>query len=133
MSGLADYTPVAVARSFDLAERCSKLASLLTREEIEQYQFELRRGGIPCRTCEKDAVPVNRCSDPIQGPFTYLVKCSRCPRFVLGTVAEIAAVTETVGGGVLADKSGDDSLTSALGTGSHGEPASSLQDDKVQL
>ncbi len=81
MSGLADYTPIQTARSFEDARRCSKRGTALTSDEIEQYQQQLMIGGIPCRTCEKDAVPVNRCLDLIAGPFTYDGKCASCPRF----------------------------------------------------
>jgi hypothetical protein len=79
--GFADYTPLTIERPMALADRCAKKSSLLTVEEIEQYKMQLRLGGIPCRTCEKDIVPVNRCTDELQGPFTYVIKCMRCPRF----------------------------------------------------
>jgi hypothetical protein len=78
--GFADYTPT-TQRTMQEAEKCGKKGTLLTIEEIEQYKMQLRLGGVPCRTCEKDQVPVNRCNDPLQGPFTYIVKCTRCPRF----------------------------------------------------
>jgi len=92
--GFADYTPMSAYRPREEAERCGKLGSLLTVEEIARYKHQLMLGGVPCRTCEKDVVPVNRCTDELAGPFTYIVKCQRCPRFV--PVADIAQVAEPV-------------------------------------
>lgn len=95
--GFADYTPLTASRSLEEAGRCSKLGAFLTADEVQQYQMALRLGGIPCRTCEKDVTPARRCTDELQGPFTYSGKCARCPRFVLQAVTQVASEAESVG------------------------------------
>lgn len=65
-------------RSLPLAKQCVHLGERLTPDEQDQYKRELMLGKIPCRTCEKQAVPAHHCSHPIAGRFTYEVKCQNC-------------------------------------------------------